>query len=1779
LRGYVQLSTAKNPGAHIALKYPDGTAILDNAGVQVYAYDNPHHLGPIINSKSGTAVRVKFSNYLPVGAGGELFIPVDTTITGAGVGPDGVTPYTQNRAVMHLVGGGLPWISAGNPHQWVAPAGVTNPAVDANGVPIVGGLVNARGVSTQNVPDMADPGPGSTTLYFPNDSSARFMFYHDRTSGLTRLNAYAGMEAGYLITDATETALVSGGTISGGALLAPVVVAAGTIPAAADTIPLIIEDKTFVPVNIAQQDAKWNVDTAGVAVNKWGVAGDLWFPHVYQPNQDPASAAGTSPVGRWDFGPLFWPLFPATNPLPSGNYGDATFIPEAYLDTPVINGTAYPTLTVAPKAYRFRILNASNDRYINLGLYRADLTNPAPQLDPNGNPIYDAAGVQQFFVGTEVKLVRAIAANAAGNPPVPVNTGIGGVAYDPTCLCQYPTLAQNNNVSSSGPSRAWPTDDRRGGVPDPTSVGPDIIAIGNDGGFLPNAVDIPSQPITYETNKRSITVNNAYGYGLMLGPAERSDAIIDFSAYAGQTLILYNDAPAPFPFSDERNDYYSGNPDLTTTGGAYSGKPGYGPNTRTMLQIKVSNVAPAAPFNVTALKAALPAAYAATQPAPHIPAVAYNTAFGTNDPDIYGHISLGSQAQPTLDFTTSVSNVVTLTGLKLVNSGGVINAAGIVVPNTGSGSGYNPASPPLVVFNNTVNGVICMDPAKGGVSASATVLVDPITRQVSQIDKWNPGSGYSCAPTVSFVNTSTLSSISVANGGSGYIAPLVEITGGGGTGALASATVGPLTSAAKIALVGGSGYTAPAVAVSGGGVAAGSVIGNATVGTSVATVSVIGGSGYVAPSVSYSGVGVGGAIITGGGTASVDPATGAILAVVLIPNTGFISAPTISITETDPVALATATGATATATVDPIAGSIIGITLTPNAGFTSAPIIDITDAAGTGLGATATATLVTAIGVVTGVTVTNSGTGYTSAPNIAIKEGLNTSATVAASLSANLGVGAQVSVLSAASNFHSIPVSPVSEQELFDDRGRYNKTGGVEMPFTNAINQTTVPLNYIDAATETIKDGEVQVWKISVNGLYSNSLSFNLADVQLLNRVGWDGTVKPPSSNEVGWKNTLRMNPLEDVVIAVRGKRSTIPFGLPASSRSRDPSKALGAAGSGLGFTVGQGVAVLTSAVNVGDNYDNEFVWNSAMLSNSEDDFMRPIVFHPTVVVPATPTGLADPMGDGNLVWIDPTPAGQIAVPAVPANPLAVPPVVGVPAITATLANPQNEIGFKMLKADIDAMGNLGALTPVLDVAGAPVIVPANKTGWTTPGLVPNVAYAVVAFNAAGDSLPSDPLSEKLPVAPTVFNYDPATLVYNSVTLTWSGGTASNKLELYRTDAATGVTSLVTTLAGSATGYVDKTVTAVKDYIYQIKAINALQPVAVGAAISAPLAVTTPMIPVTVPATVTATSNIPGTTITVKWTDSANNETAYQVDVSVDGAAYVAVPGLVPYTMTRTLAQGTAVAPNPLVPNVTLAPIFVPALGHKYQFRVTAINVSAAGAISTSAAALSPVVDLTAPVAPADPSGLSVLLSSATRATLSWTDNATTENSTLVTIVDNTAVPSTTTSVVVPSVGAAVLTTGTRTYTTPVATPLVAGHSYSFYVQAQATNFVVQTTKSNPSNTANLDLVVPALPTNVIATPGDALGVLTPGSITVTWAEVSNSQNGYTVQRSLLNAAGTVWGAWGNVGTVAANVNTITDAARISGRTYKYQVRANSALGNSGFVATTLLLTGGAVAP
>ena len=57
---------------------------VNNAGADVAPI---HYLGPIIVASRDRPVRIKFTNKLPTGAGGNLFIPVDTTYMGAGAGP------------------------------------------------------------------------------------------------------------------------------------------------------------------------------------------------------------------------------------------------------------------------------------------------------------------------------------------------------------------------------------------------------------------------------------------------------------------------------------------------------------------------------------------------------------------------------------------------------------------------------------------------------------------------------------------------------------------------------------------------------------------------------------------------------------------------------------------------------------------------------------------------------------------------------------------------------------------------------------------------------------------------------------------------------------------------------------------------------------------------------------------------------------------------------------------------------------------------------------------------------------------------------------------------------------------------------------------------------------------------------------------------------------------------------------------------------------------------------------------------------------------------------------------------------------------------------------------------------------------------------------------------------------------------------------------------------------------------------------------------------------
>ena len=186
-------------------------------------------------------------------------------------------------------------------------------------------------------------------------------------------------------------------------------------------------------------------------------------------------------------------------------------------------------------------------------------------------------------------------------------------------------------------------------------------------------------------------------------------------------------------------------------------------------------------------------------------------------------------------------------------------------------------------------------------------------------------------------------------------------------------------------------------------------------------------------------------------------------------------------------------------------------------------------------------------------------------------------------------------------------------QELFElDYGRMNATLGVELPFTNGGNQTTIPFGYIDPATEIIApsttiapprlgDG-TQIWKITHNGVDTHAIHFHLFNVQVINRVDWDGAIGTPDPNELGWKETVRMNPLEDIIVAMRPTTPKLPFGLPDSIRLLDVTTPLGSTGLHERRPAGEpgdGRQRLT-------NFGWEYVWHCHMLGHEENDMMRP---------------------------------------------------------------------------------------------------------------------------------------------------------------------------------------------------------------------------------------------------------------------------------------------------------------------------------------------------------------------------------------------------------------------------------------------------------------------------------------------------------------------------------------------------------------------------------------------
>ena len=60
-------------------------------------------------------------------------------------------------------------------------------------------------------------------------------------------------------------------------------------------------------VRITDPTWNWGTGTPDASGVRPPVTGDLWYPHVYSPAQNPYDLAGINPFGRWHYGPWFWP--------------------------------------------------------------------------------------------------------------------------------------------------------------------------------------------------------------------------------------------------------------------------------------------------------------------------------------------------------------------------------------------------------------------------------------------------------------------------------------------------------------------------------------------------------------------------------------------------------------------------------------------------------------------------------------------------------------------------------------------------------------------------------------------------------------------------------------------------------------------------------------------------------------------------------------------------------------------------------------------------------------------------------------------------------------------------------------------------------------------------------------------------------------------------------------------------------------------------------------------------------------------------------------------------------------------------------------------------------------------------------------------------------------------------------------------------------------------------------------------------------------------------------
>jgi len=391
-----------------------------------------------------------------------------------------------------------------------------------------------------------------------------------------------------------------------------------------------------------------------------------------------------------------------------------------------------------------------------------------------------------------------------------------------------------------------------------------------------------------------------------------------------------------------------------------------------------------------------------------------------------------------------------------------------------------------------------------------------------------------------------------------------------------------------------------------------------------------------------------------------------------------------------------------------------------------------------------------------------------------------------------------------------------------------------------------------------------QIWRITHNGVDTHPIHFHLYDVQIVNRVTWDNIIIPTEPSELGWKDTVRISPLEDTIVALRPIIPEVPFEVPNAIRPLNPMMPLGdtAIFNNVDPQGNPTNPITNQLVNLGW----EYVYHCHILSHEEMDMMRPVS---VALPPIKADGLkASFTGTGNnqrivITWND---------------------------------NSITETAFVLQRTtDGTTWTNVGTSPSPLDQPNTettPTLIQTRSLTDATSNANTAYLYRVAAQNTVGygaefPTLTAQSLSNTLgvnpPAAPTtltgVLQAGP------QIALTWrDNSTSETSFLLQRSIDGVNFNYSVSVPGKANTGnvtYNDTSITPGVTYTYKVAAVN----IAGTSAFSNLAVVPVPALPNS-PSNFAAVNGPNGNgntrSVILTWTDNSNNESGFTIQRSTN---------------------------------------------------------------------------------------------------------------------------------------------------------------------------------------------------------------------------------------------------------------------------------------------------------